>query len=94
MFDYLEGLITHPAATYLTLAEITEKEEEERINKEIGNRRSRLTATQGNVVLEVKHEVLSTSRVSCKLAQSSCRSFLTIRLIARRTIPEYYRLVG
>ena len=64
MFEYLEGLITRPADTYLTLAEMTEKEEKDKINKEIGNRSTRLGATKANVTLEVRHEVLSASPVS------------------------------
>lgn len=64
VFEYLEGLITRPADTYLTLAEMTEKEEKDKINKEIGNRSTRLGATKVNVTLEVRHEVLSASPVS------------------------------
>lgn len=63
VFDFLEGLVTRPADTYLTLAEITEREEKEKINKEIANRRSRLSATKGNISLEVRLEVLGASPV-------------------------------
>ncbi|KAF8442581.1 hypothetical protein BGX38DRAFT_1096186 [Terfezia claveryi] len=61
VFEYLEGLIARPADTYLILAEMTEKEEMNKINKEIGNRSTRLGATKANVTLEVRHEVLSAS---------------------------------
>ncbi|KAF8464080.1 hypothetical protein BDZ91DRAFT_730696 [Kalaharituber pfeilii] len=61
VFDFLEGLIPHPADTYSKLAGIVEKEEKDKINKEIANRRSRLTATKGNVILEVHNEVLGAS---------------------------------
>lgn len=63
LFNYLGNSISGLAGLYLRLAEITEKEEKEKINKEIAKRRSRLTATKGNVILEVKHEVLSASPV-------------------------------
>jgi len=64
VFEYLEGLIPRPADTYLKLAEMTEKGEKEKINKEIGNRSTRLGATKANVTSEVKCEVLSASPVS------------------------------
>lgn len=63
LFNYLGDSIKDLASLYLRLAEITEKEEKEMINKEIAKRRSRLTATKGNVILEVRHEVLSASPV-------------------------------
>ncbi|KAI5793819.1 hypothetical protein DFH27DRAFT_516715 [Peziza echinospora] len=61
LFDYLEGVIPRPVDTYLQLAEILEKEEKEKINKEIAARRSRLSATKGNINHEVKCEVFEAS---------------------------------
>ena len=63
IFDYLEGLIPSPADTYHTLAEMIEKEEDAKIKKEIINRRSRLSATGGNIELEVRSEILGESPV-------------------------------
>jgi superkiller protein 3 len=59
----MEGRIPHPSITYTKLAEMTETEEKEKINKEIANRRSRLGAVLGQVKLEVKREVLAASPV-------------------------------
>ncbi|PVH87854.1 TPR-like protein [Cadophora sp. DSE1049] len=61
IYDYLEGRIPHPAHTYQIMAQITEFEEKERINKEIGERRTRLGAKIGQVTTEVKREVLRDS---------------------------------
>jgi superkiller protein 3 len=61
IYDYLEGRVPHPAHTYQIMATITEVEEKERINKEIGERRTRLGAKIGQVTLEVKREVLEDS---------------------------------
>lgn len=61
VYDFLEGVIPRPDSTYLKLAEIVEKEEKEFINKEIGNRRSRLGAVYGKVKTEVEREVWSAS---------------------------------
>lgn len=61
IYDYLEGIIQHPAHTYQIMAQITEFEEKERINKEIGERRTRLGAKIGQVTVEVKREVLRDS---------------------------------
>lgn len=61
VYDFLEGRIMHPAQTYLRLAEITETEEKQRINKEIGERRTRLGARIGQVTTEVKREVYTKS---------------------------------
>lgn len=63
LFNYLGDSINGLAGLYIRLAEITEKEEKENINKEIAKRRSRLTATKGNVILEVRQEVFSASPV-------------------------------
>lgn len=61
IYDYLEGRVPHPAHTYQLMATITEFEEKERINKEIGERRTRLGAKIGQVTSEVKREVLRDS---------------------------------
>jgi superkiller protein 3 len=63
IFDFLEGLIPHPSQTYDRIIQIIEDEENEKINKEIANRRSRLGAVKGKVSLEVKREVLGISQV-------------------------------
>ncbi|KAK8221963.1 Superkiller protein 3 [Zalaria obscura] len=63
VYDFLEGSIPHPSHTYTRLAEITEKDEKERINKEIGERRTRLGARIGQVTAEVKREVLAQSNL-------------------------------
>ena len=49
--DFLEGRIPHPAYTYGKLADILEAEEKERINYEIGQRRTRLGARVDQVTL-------------------------------------------
>ncbi|KAH7369699.1 hypothetical protein BKA65DRAFT_416744 [Rhexocercosporidium sp. MPI-PUGE-AT-0058] len=61
IYEYLEGRLPHPAHTYQIMAQITEFEEKERINKEIGERRTRLGAKIGQVTTEVKREVLRDS---------------------------------
>jgi len=61
IFGYLEGRIQRPALTYTRLAEMTEIEEKEYINKEIGVRRTRLGAKLGQVTADVTREVLRTS---------------------------------
>lgn len=61
IYDYLEGRIPHPSHTYEIMAQITEFEEKERINKDIGERRTRLGAKIGQVTVEVKREVLRDS---------------------------------
>ncbi|KAH8661648.1 hypothetical protein BGZ60DRAFT_433450 [Tricladium varicosporioides] len=61
IYDYLEGRIPHPSHTYQIMAQITEFDEKERINKEIGERRTRLGAKIGQVTIEVKREVLKNS---------------------------------
>lgn len=58
IYDYLQGRIPHPAHTYQIMAQITEFEEKERINREIGERRTRLGAKIGQVTIDVKREVL------------------------------------
>ena len=57
VYDFLEGRIQHPAVTFERLAEIIEVDEKERINKEVGQRRTRLGAKLAQVQLDVKREV-------------------------------------
>ena len=61
IYDYLEGRIPQPAFTYSKLAEIIEAEERERVNLEIGQRRTRLGARIEQVTAEVTREVLENS---------------------------------
>lgn len=61
VYDYLEGRVPRPSFTYIRLAELTEAEEKERINKEIGERRTRLGAKIGHVTMEVTREVFAKS---------------------------------
>lgn len=61
IYRYLEGRIPKPDHTYQIMAQITEFEEKERINKEIGERRTRLGARIGEVTIDVKREVLRDS---------------------------------
>lgn len=61
IYEYLEGRVPHPAHTYERIAQLTEAEEKERTNKEIGERRTRLGAKIGQVTMEVKREILKDS---------------------------------
>ena len=61
LYDYLEGRIFQPALTYSNIADIVEAEEKEKINTEIGQRRTRLGARIDQVTSEVKREVLENS---------------------------------
>ena len=63
LYDYLEGRIPRPPLTYLRLIEITESQEKEFINKEIGDRRTRLGARIDQVTLEVKREAFKRSEL-------------------------------
>ncbi|KAL4901386.1 hypothetical protein BDW74DRAFT_160376 [Aspergillus multicolor] len=63
VYDYLEGRIPHPALTYQRLIEITEAEEREFINREIGERRTRLGARIDQVTLEVKRDAYKRSEL-------------------------------
>ncbi|KAL4926922.1 SKI complex subunit tetratricopeptide repeat protein SKI3 [Aspergillus undulatus] len=56
LYGYLEGRLPHPAQTYTRLIEIAEAEEREFINREIGERRTRLGARIDQVTLEVKRD--------------------------------------
>lgn len=61
VYDFLEGRLPHPVYTYTRLAELTEAEEKQRINTQIGERRTRLGARIGQVTVEVKREVFASS---------------------------------
>lgn len=63
LYDFLEGRVPNPAYTYTKVVEIVEAEEKERINKEIGERRTRLGAKIGQITTEVKREVLEGSNL-------------------------------
>ena len=63
LYDYLEGRIPHPAHTYSRIADIVEAEEKERINTEIGQRRTRLGAKIDQVTADVKRDVWEGSQL-------------------------------
>ncbi|PYI07843.1 TPR-like protein [Aspergillus sclerotiicarbonarius CBS 121057] len=63
LYDFLEGRVPHPSHTYLRLIEMTEAEEKEFINREIGERRTRLGAKIDQVTLEVKREAFKRSEL-------------------------------
>ncbi len=63
LYDYLEGRIPQPDFTYSKIADIVEAEEKEKINTEIGQRRTRLGAKIDQVTSEVKREVLENSQL-------------------------------
>ncbi|KAF2723427.1 TPR-like protein [Polychaeton citri CBS 116435] len=61
--DFLEGRIPHPSHTYVRLVEMTEAEEAQHIQREIGNRRTRIGARIGDVTREVKLETYRNSQL-------------------------------
>ena len=63
VFEYLEGRIPNPAYTYIKIADISELEEKEYINSEIGHRRTRLGAKIDQVTIDVKREVFQGSNL-------------------------------
>ncbi|KAK4690960.1 superkiller protein 3, partial [Lecanoromycetidae sp. Uapishka_2] len=63
LHDFLEGSIPQPASTYAKIADIVEAEEKEKINTEIGQRRTRLGAKIDQVTADVKREVLEASQL-------------------------------
>jgi superkiller protein 3 len=63
VYDFLEGRLPHPTLGFTRIAEITEREEAERIKTEINNRRTRIGARVGQVTTEVKREVFSESEL-------------------------------
>ncbi|OJJ48634.1 hypothetical protein ASPZODRAFT_61521 [Penicilliopsis zonata CBS 506.65] len=62
-YSFLEGRVPHPSHTYLRLIELTESEEKEFINREIGERRTRLGARIDQVTVEVKREAFKRSEL-------------------------------
>ncbi|KAJ5725876.1 TPR-like protein [Penicillium malachiteum] len=63
LYSFLEGRLPHPSHTYLRIIEITEAEEKAFINREIGERRTRLGARLGQVTSEVKREAFARSEL-------------------------------
>ncbi|KAK9416097.1 putative Superkiller protein 3 [Seiridium unicorne] len=63
IYSALEGRVPHPAKTYEKIAQILETDEKKRINTLIGERRTRIGATLGNVTVEVNREVLGQSKL-------------------------------
>lgn len=63
IYSAVEGR-TRPAETYETIAKILETHEKKRINTLIGERRTRLGARVNEVTVEVKREVLGSSKLS------------------------------
>ncbi|PGH11688.1 hypothetical protein AJ79_04711 [Helicocarpus griseus UAMH5409] len=63
LYGILEGTVPHPSHTYLRIIEICEAEEKEFINREIGERRTRLGARIDQVTLEVKREAFQRSEL-------------------------------
>jgi superkiller protein 3 len=60
-YEFLEGRLPRPEYTYTKLAELTEAIEQRKINKEIGERKTRLGARIDQVTTQVKREVYSES---------------------------------
>jgi superkiller protein 3 len=63
VYGFLEGRIQHPSLTYSRIVEITEEDEKEQINRQIGERRTRLGAKIGQVTSEVTREVYAKSNL-------------------------------
>lgn len=61
VYDVLEDTLPHPSQSYLQLIEISESNEKEFINREIGERRTRLGARIDQVTLEVRLEAFQHS---------------------------------
>lgn len=61
IYAFLEGRLPHPSHTYVKIAQIVEAEEREKINKEIGERRTRLGSKLDQVNIEVRRDVLQDS---------------------------------
>ena len=61
IYDFLDGRIPQPASTFVKIVEIVEAEENEKINTEIGQRRTRLGAKIDQVTAEVRREVFKNS---------------------------------
>lgn len=63
VYEFLEGRIQKPSYTFVRLAELSESDEREQINRNIGERRTRLGARLDQVTLEVTREVLRNSEL-------------------------------
>lgn len=63
VFEYLEGRIPNPAYAYIKIADISELDEKEYINTEIGHRRTRLGAKIDQVTLDVRREAYQSSKL-------------------------------
>lgn len=63
VFEYLEGRIPNPAYAYIKIADISELDEKEYINTEIGHRRTRLGAKIDQVTVDVKREAFQSSEL-------------------------------
>lgn len=63
IYDFLEGRLIHPSHTYPKVIEIIEAEESQRINKLIGERRTRIGARVGDITTEVRLEVFKSSNL-------------------------------
>jgi superkiller protein 3 len=63
LYPSLDGRVPHPADTYSRLIELTEADEKEYINREIGERRTRLGAKIDQVTAEVKCEALGNTEL-------------------------------
>ncbi|EFR02874.1 superkiller protein 3 [Nannizzia gypsea CBS 118893] len=61
IYKCVEGLAPRPSEAYLRVAELAEQEEKEFINREIGERRTRLGARIDQVTTEVKREAFNRS---------------------------------
>lgn len=61
IYSFLEGRIQKPSFTFIKLAEITESDEKDKINRIIGERRTRLGAKLDQVTVQVTREVLKVS---------------------------------
>ncbi|CAK7201910.1 Superkiller protein 3 [Sporothrix eucalyptigena] len=64
IYPTLVGRVPSAAATYETIAQLIEKDEQRRINTLIGERRTRLGARLVDVTIEVKSEVFATSQLT------------------------------
>ncbi|KAF2258540.1 hypothetical protein CC78DRAFT_526121 [Lojkania enalia] len=63
IYSYLEGRLPSPSSILTRMAEILEAEEMQRINKLIGERRTRLGATTEGVTIDTKREIFGKSEL-------------------------------
>ncbi|KAF2679141.1 hypothetical protein K458DRAFT_446012 [Lentithecium fluviatile CBS 122367] len=61
VYSYLEGRLPQPAAVYIRIAEIHEKEEAQTIKQQIAERKTRIGQTVEGTTREVKNEVYGAS---------------------------------